>query len=388
MAAGPRPTMASRGRSNMGLDVGLGEFEACMVDGLNPADPGLALLAEALRGAATDGVLCVCTGPIAGIRGATHLVLDVRELAFDGSGDRRVRADDSVAQLQGFDHAAVWPRAHLGKDFTEMCLARAAFAVKDGGHVWCAVRQRKGAESFVKLLRRWLGNVDVVARRRGYRLLRATKFANTWAVDELRACLERRYLISDPAIDVSLRSGPGVFSRRGLDRGTAILIKVASEAIRGSPSVIVDVGAGIGPLAIWAARHWPQSQVLAIESNVLAHSFLRDNIDAAGVGARVHAHLGDGMPSADAQVWGAVGRQPPDLALINPPTHAPRDQFARFVLGVAQGLKPHGQALWVVNRLAAIAKPLARSGAVSDVLHDGGAGGHVVVRSRWSSIDR
>ena len=45
-----------------------------------------------------------------------------------------------------FDAAVVWPRAHLGKDFSESCIALAGSVLAPGGRLYCAVRKDKGCQ--------------------------------------------------------------------------------------------------------------------------------------------------------------------------------------------------------------------------------------------------
>src|SRR5690606_7605508 len=116
--------------------------------------------------------------------------------------------------LPAFETAIVWPRAHLGKDFTRACLARGAASLAPGGVLFCAVRKQKGAEGVADFMAALLGDVRVVKRDRGYRLLQAVR---TDAVDTalMTEALSCRYTIVDPRLgSLRLSAMPGVFSRR------------------------------------------------------------------------------------------------------------------------------------------------------------------------------
>lgn len=326
------------------------------IDGLNAGDPGVGMLVDAVRGTPSRDVLLVHCGDLPGIApGAQRLILDIREsegAVADVVEERLGR----IALPRPARVAIVWPRAHLGKDFTHWSLVRAADGVGDGGLVWCAVRKNKGADSVADAMRRLVGPVDVVGRSKGYRLLRAECAGKR---DDVRAeVLAERYAIEDPELlpGVVLRSAPGVFSRRALDAGTAALIRHTLAAELPPPTRVVDLCAGIGPLAIAAARHWPTAKVTAVDSNVLAVSLARANVEALGLADRISVLAHDGMPAAD---------EAPDidLALVNPPTHADAATLERLWAGLRARLAPSARVMVVAARAGAIGRALTGLGA-------------------------
>lgn len=325
------------------------------LDGLNPQDPGVRLLARRVVDIPPERLLLVHCGSLPGHPGgATRLVLDVRE--HTGSRDQciadpgRSTPDEALPVTPGqFDAACVWPRAHLGKDFSEACLALGALALAPGGSLYCAARKQKGGKSLGKRMKAMLGDdaVEVVERDRGYHLWRGTlgpRFDRELATE--LSC--QSYRIEDPVLgELQLSSRPGVFSRRELDGGTRALIHVAAailehEGAAGlpAPQRVLDLCAGIGPLALWAAHNLPEAQVYAVESNLRAAALLRTNADANELGERVQVFEHDGLPQLP---------EPVELALINPPTHADTETLARL-LDVREALAPGGRALIVVSR--------------------------------------
>ena len=93
------------------------------MDGLNPDDPGITLLARAVAGRPSREILLVCCGDVPGVGPeATRVVLDVRER--EGAIARVVDPHEQLSRT--FGDAIVWPRPHLGKDFSVWCLARGA----------------------------------------------------------------------------------------------------------------------------------------------------------------------------------------------------------------------------------------------------------------------
>lgn len=353
-----------------------------VTEGLREDDPGLLLLGRALADANPAGVLLVCCGELPTLRGrATRLVLDVREEV--GARSRTIRADDAraITALAPMRHAVAWPRAHLGKDFSFACLATGARALGPGGALWCSVRKNKGAESLAEFMVALLGNVDTVGRDSGYRLFRSIR-ESTFDAAIADAAISCRHEIRDDALlGVVLRSAPGVFSRRALDDGTRALIEhVAawSDAEVARPIAVIDLCAGIGPLAIWAARRFADAAVFAVESNVVAARLAADNAVGAGVGDRVHVVLHDGLPAASAFARvqpGGVG-----LALVNPPTHADKDDLGKLLGGLRRWMAPGGSAFVVVSRAGVATKGLQGAGAV---VEEHRAGGYAILHARW-----
>lgn len=354
-----------------------------MSEGLHDDDPGVQLLGRAVASADPDRLVLVHCGDLPGVRGRpARLVLGVREC--DGARSRIVRADDdaAIAALSGMQHAAVWPRAHLGKDFSFACLALGARALGPGGKLWCSVRKAKGAESLGDFMVALLGNVDVVERERGYRLLCSVR-EDGFDATRAAAAIDLRHEIRDDALPgVVLHSAPGVFSRRGLDDGTRALIEhVAawSDATGAAPRGVVDLCAGIGPLAIWAARRFPEAHVLAVESNMIATRLAADNATAAGVGARVHVALHDGMPTAPPS--GSIAPGTVELALVNPPTHAAAEDLVALFAGLRPWMAPGGSAFAVVSRGGVSTRGLKAAGAAVD---EHRAGAYTILHGRWA----
>ncbi|MCA9709555.1 MAG: methyltransferase [Myxococcales bacterium] len=349
------------------------------IDGLDPDDPGIGLLSRAIRGVPAREILLVCCGDVPGVGGgATRLILDVRERV--GARARVVPVTAPWPEAQRFGHALVWPRAHLGKDFTLDCLARGALALRPGGTLWCAVRRAKGAESLADEIGAMMGEVDVAERSRGYRLLCARRGE---AFDEARARarLEVDLVIEDAALPgLSLRSAPGVFSRRALDAGTRALLEHA-EALTLEPGRVLDLGCGVGPLALWAARRWPQAQVLAVDSNLRAVALAMDNAARHGLGDRVRVVASDGMPTPPdeglADWRGAI-----ELALVNPPTHADPQTSARLARDLRDWLGPEAVALLVVSRPGRMTQALTETGARVQG-HTGSR--YTVLEARWGA---
>lgn len=309
-------------------------------------------------------------------------MLDVRER--EDAIARVVEPDQAL--IDGFGDAIVWPRPHLGKDFSVWCLARGALALRPGGSLWCAARKAKGAESLEGELSAMMGELDVVARDKGYRLVRGRRGP---AFDEARARshVAARYAIEDAALPgLVLVSAPGVFSRRELDGGTRQLLEhAAARASEGTavleeaglgaggsprasegeadPGAVLDLGCGVGPLALWAATRWPGARVVAVDSNLRAVALARENVARHGLERRVRVLASDGLP---ADVIAREALETFSLALVNPPTHAEPEVLGRLAEDLRRALAPGGVAMLVVSRAGRMTEQLGRAGARVD----------------------
>lgn len=341
------------------------------VDGLNAADAGIRLLADAVAGADPTRVLLVCSGDLPGVGpGATRLVSDIREMKDSIAKPVVVGPGLTVALPHTFEHAVSWPRAHLGKDFTRQCVARAALSLAEGGRLWCAVRKDKGADTVAAFMAAVLGNVTTERREQRYRLLRSDRLPT---IDRELAgeTLALRYRIDDPRLqDLVVHGCPGVFSRRELDSGTAVLIDHVA-GLELAPRDVLDLCAGIGPLALWAARRWPAARVTAVESNAIAATMCRENVEASALDDRVAVVMHDGLPEPP---------DPVDVALVNPPTHADPAALGQLLGGLRAWVRPGSPALAVVSRPGRAIEAFESAGAT---VQSHAYPRYTVVEARW-----
>ncbi len=339
------------------------------------------MLAEAVREVAPEELALVCGGALPGLRaGATRLFTDVREEAVAGEQLVPFAFSEDPALDGRFSAAVVWPRAHLGKDFSLACIARASLLLRPGGRLLCAVRKNKGGASLAKEIERLLGDLTTLQRDRGYSLYCAER-GQTVDRGAALALLGVRYAIDEPLLGAPpLLATPGVFSRKHLDQGTRALIErcaaLASTGPLGEPRRVLDLCAGIGPLGLWAARRWPDAAITAVESNLLAVACLRANAAARGLvgpgpSPRLRVEAADGLAELSLPSF--------DLALVNPPTHAGEEEL-RGLLAPLPGLLAGGLALFVVNREGRLVGLLEELSAAIEIA---AAPGFSIVSARW-----
>ncbi|OYD06547.1 class I SAM-dependent methyltransferase [Paludifilum halophilum] len=134
------------------------------------------------------------------------------------------------------------------------------------------------------------------------------------------------------------RVDTGVFSKKGVDFGTRLLIETAKLPKQGE---ILDLGCGYGPVGIACAVSSPNSRVTMVDVNLRALELAQKNARLNGVESQVEIRESDGLTNLNHSAFDAI--------LTNPPIRAGKNTVYRLFEEAAKGLKPDGQ-LWVVIR--------------------------------------
>lgn len=149
--------------------------------------------------------------------------------------------------------------------------------------------------------------------------------------------------------DLDLVSSASVFSGRGLDKATAVLLARLDEiAAPPEGADILDLGCGWGPIALTAALLHPDARVWAVDVSERARALTAENARRAG--------LENVTVLAPEEV-------PPDLALdtlwSNPPIRIGKPALHALLREWTARLRPTGTAALVVGKNLG-ADPLAR----------------------------
>ena len=129
-----------------------------------------------------------------------------------------------------------------------------------------------------------------------------------------------------------MKSNAGVFSKDKLDEGTRVLLEtVLANADGGGP--VLDMGCGIGPVALVIASRW-KVPVTAIDVNEKAAGLARENTRGLDVTVLTADHVeGNGYRNI----------------LINPPIRTGKETVYRLLDECVRALAPEG-VLWIVMR--------------------------------------
>jgi 16S rRNA (guanine1207-N2)-methyltransferase len=133
------------------------------------------------------------------------------------------------------------------------------------------------------------------------------------------------------------RTDAGVFSPRGIDRGTALLLARLPLPMEGE---ILDWGAGYGAIGVVVAAFSLTARVLLVEINERAAALAARNAEANGVSNA-------GVTAGDA--FEVLGGRQFDAVLTNPPIHAGKQTVLSLIRQSSEHLLPGGE-LWMVAR--------------------------------------
>ena len=138
--------------------------------------------------------------------------------------------------------------------------------------------------------------------------------------------------------DVELLSSRGVFAGRGLDMGTATLLRYTAPPT--GPVEVLDLGCGIGPITVALGLANPDARITAIDVNERALALTRANADRLGIGDRVATALPDDVPEDDLydEIW------------TNPPIRIGKPALHELLTRWLARLRPEGTAWMVVAR--------------------------------------
>lgn len=128
----------------------------------------------------------------------------------------------------------------------------------------------------------------------------------------------------------------GVFSKDGLDEGTALLLATLLPELKGD---VLDLGCGWGPVGTIAAAMRPGIRMSMTDINLRAVELARHNLAQNGVKAQVYC--GNGLE----QVKGDF-----DWILLNPPIRAGKQTVYALFEQSAARLKPGGTLAIVIRK--------------------------------------
>lgn len=149
--------------------------------------------------------------------------------------------------------------------------------------------------------------------------------------------------------DLDLVSSASVFSGRGLDRATAVLLARLDEITPPPPgATILDLGCGWGPIALTAAMLHPDAEVWAVDVSSRARELTAENARRAGV-TNIRVISPEEVPASFS----------PDAIWSNPPIRIGKHALHELLLEWTARLSSQGTAALVVGKNLG-ADPLAR----------------------------
>lgn len=222
-------------------------------------------------------------------------------------------------------------------------LARGWRLLKAGGALVAAQHNDLGAKRLDATMKRLTGRRESISKHH----CRAIAVVKPLAVDERTEALVAEWLREDAARAVAgtpLLAAPGMFSWRGVDAGSRLLVEALPRSLAGRGG---DVAAGWGYLSWAALQKCPAiTHITLYEAEKRALDLAERNL--ADVGGECRFIWCDATRPLD------TGGQPLDWVMMNPPAHdmlwsAPEASAAMFAR-TAGALKQGGRLWLVANR--------------------------------------
>ncbi|MBD3366670.1 MAG: methyltransferase [Candidatus Eisenbacteria bacterium] len=274
-----------------------------------------------------------------------------------------------------FNIVALNPPVDDGTELIFEMIERAQPKLRHGGFFFLVAKSSRGARSYMKKLTRTVGPAKVVKRSGGYWVMRAERSPiRPPEVVELS-----RYEHTVEGIlrgrKYSFRTRAGIFSRKAIDDGTALLIESIDVRPRHS---VIDIGCGYGPIGIVCAHLASVGRVVMVDCDARAVEYADLNIRSHHLN---HARK-NGKPRVEAVLgdrFDAVPGERFDRVVSNPPFHAGVDVLHPLVEEAHQHLRIHGRMYLVLMRYRGVLKQMRRVFGNAAVVAEGEK--HVVVMS-------
>ncbi|MFC7442672.1 class I SAM-dependent methyltransferase [Laceyella putida] len=149
---------------------------------------------------------------------------------------------------------------------------------------------------------------------------------------------EREVLAQLLGHSLRFRTDAGVFSKKGVDFGSRLLVETAEI----DPAAhVLDLGCGYGAVGIAIAKAVPRANVVMVDVNERAVKLAAQNAQMNRVAGSVQVLQSDGFH--------AIRNQQFDHILFNPPIRTGKAVIYRLFHEAADALKPTG-SLWIVIR--------------------------------------
>lgn len=137
---------------------------------------------------------------------------------------------------------------------------------------------------------------------------------------------------------LSFQSDAGVFSKKGVDFGSRLLIE--SVVLMGREHIL-DLGCGYGPVGIALAKSHPTLTVQMVDINERAISLAEENARINHVTGQTAIKISDGFEQLQGQTFDAI--------LCNPPIRVGK-AFVYRLFAESRSHLSKGGSLWIVIR--------------------------------------
>lgn len=287
---------------------------------------------------------------------------------------------EGMLQTQFSSVCAVLP-AHRGNEAVSELLEVAHRLTAQNGLFFIAGDKDRGFERYFKWAKQHFGEGEILERHKG---LRVAVLRQVKAVALQPTLLEfGSYTLESqnpayPALEIATL--PGVFSARGVDLASKLLLETLNQkslekSIEWNGKKVLDIGAGSGVLAAWAAQRG--AKITALEEDLagvlcIQNTLERNNLNGTELLGDVlhsdvlHSDVGSALSYTDQF----------DVILSNPPFHVGESLIlevaAEFIALAGARLKTGGELYMVANVFLPYEKHISAWGQASEVARSKG----------------
>jgi 16S rRNA (guanine1207-N2)-methyltransferase len=255
-----------------------------------------------------------------------------------------------------FDNIIINGQLFRGRSFYRRLIIEGYDFLKRGGQFWLVGNKNQGVKSAAKDISSKFNNQEVLAYRKGNRLIRARKTQSTrtspkWENEpgikpnswyKIKTILSRKKF--------SFHTLPGVFSYKEVDEGTKMLLKTIKNFANKD---VLDWGCGYGIIGIFLAK-LGAAWVDMTDIDLLAIASSRKNIQINQIN---NAHVFAAKENLPKKKY--------DLIISNPPFHSGKEVSYQATISFLKKsrniLKKRGKLIIVANQFIPYEKELAKT---------------------------
>ena len=127
----------------------------------------------------------------------------------------------------------------------------------------------------------------------------------------------------------------GVFSKKGLDYGTRVLLSSLPEDINGD---VLDIGCGYGPIGIYVSKKYNVIPDM-VDVNERSISLAKDNSSLNKVSCNIF--ISDAFENINKKY---------DFIITNPPIRVGKEKLYEILFGSCKHLNKNGKLYFVINK--------------------------------------
>lgn len=318
-------------------------------------------------------------GRVLALRPAIDLASELEALASEagvGESNLEVRLGDTIlpSERASFDICLVLAPFFLGNTPVRRAIATAAAALKPDGDLYLQVHRRHGGTTYLRMAEDAFHGIELLGMGGGQRrlyLCRGPKApagalvigeqASSAAGDSgastpaspdgagafsgagTEADGSRLVSLDERGLSLRLRLVAGVFSARGIDPGSRLLVRTMDIA---PGARVLDLGCGAGTLGLAVAAMDGRSRVTLVDTSRSAVDLSRENASRNAL-TNVDVRLGDGYAAVEGERFDSIISNLPAHRGVQHDTRAAE----RFIAGAPRHLRPDGD-VWVVANKA------------------------------------